>query len=259
MQIRRAACAALLLLPAFALLKPQADAATFSVSPTRLELNAKHRTSILTFTNSAQRPLRMQVRTMSWSMASDGAWQLAPSDDLIATPELLEIAPGRSMQLRIGCLAQAGAKEASYRLLIDELPNLDEDTAPHGPEIKVLTQVSLPVYLEPSQATRVPLLRAASIEHGELVLAIADAGTQRLDAQNIQLTLTGAAGQPLGHHQQVADYVLAGRTGYVRTKIPPSECTQAGAVTLSWPAMQGVTSSYPISKGGGACWSASLH
>ena len=255
LQIRRGARAALLLLPAF--VTTAAAAATFSVSPTRLELNAKHRASILTFTNSGQRALRMQVRTMSWSMAAGGAWQLAPSDDLIATPELLEIAPGHSVQLRVGSMAAAGAREASYRLLIDELPDLGEDAGPHRPEVKVLTRVSLPVYLEPPRLTRVPTLRSASIERGELVIGIGDEGTQRLDAQGVKLTVTGAGGQPLARHEQVADYVLAGSTGYLHVKLPPSECAQAGAVTLSWPAMEGISSAYPITKGGGACWGAS--
>ena len=259
MQICRLACTALLLFLTLACLEDHAAAATFSVSPTRLELDPRHRTNILTFTNSSQQALRMQVRTMSWSMAPDGTWQLAPSDDLIATPELLEVAPGQSVQLRVGSLADAGSKEASYRLLIDELPNLAEGAASHHPEIKVLTQISLPVYLEPPRATRVPTLRSASIEHGELVLAIADEGTQRLDAQDVKLTLTGVGGQPLGRHEQVAGYVLAGSTGYLRVKLPPSECTQAGAVMVSWPTMEGIDATHPISKGGGACWGASSH
>ena len=150
----------------------------------------------------------------------------------------------------------AGEREASYRLLIDELPNLDKDSSLHKPEVKVLTQVSLPVYLEPARVSRVPVLQSATIEHGTLILGIGDDGTQRLDAQGVHLLIADRGNQPLGRHDQMENYVLAGSTGYLRIALSPAECERAGAVTVSWPSLEGAASTHPISRGSGACWGA---
>jgi fimbrial chaperone protein len=232
---------------------PMASAATFSVNPIRVELDAHHRADILTFNNSGDAPLRMQIRSMHWSAAADGQWQLIPTDDLIVTPELLEVAPGHTAQLRVGSLLDVGASEASYRLLIDELPNLSENKSTHRAEIRVLTQVSLPVFVEPAQATRLPALSSASIEHGVLVVGMGNGGTQRLDPQSVKVTVTDRTGQVLGQHDLIANYVLPGSTWFLHTKLPATICPRAASVSVSWPSMANTSLAHSITTGAEAC------
>jgi len=243
----------------FAIVLPVANAALFSVSPIRVELNTHHRTDILTFNNSGTEQLRMQVRVMHWSMAADGQWQLTPSDDLIVTPELLEITPGQSVQLRVGSLLDTGTIEASYRLLIDELPNLSGDTSAHTPEIKVLTQVSLPIFIEPAHATRSPLLNSATIEHGALVVGIGNNGTQRMDPQSVKLTVMDRMGHVLDRQDHMANYVLPGSSWFLHAKLPAHVCEQAASVTVSLPGMADTSLTHSITTGAGACEGTSSH
>lgn len=232
---------------------PAAHAATFSVSPTRVELDAKHRAAILTVNNSGDAPLRMQVRPMLWTMQPDGEWKLTPSDDLIVTPELLEVAPGKSLQMRVGSMVDAGATETSYRLLIDELPNLGEGTSTAHPEIKVLTRVSLPVFDEPASPRRMPLLRSAALRKGVLELGIGNDGNQRLDAQSVKVSVSDGAGHALGEHDEVENYVLAGSTWFLRVKLPASTCQQATSVSVSWSSLASTSPPHPITRGAEAC------
>lgn len=241
--------AALLLLAAL----PVARAATFSVSPIRVELDARHRAAILTVNNSGDTPLRMQVRPMLWTMQPDGQWKLTPSDDLIVTPELLEVAPGKSLQMRVGSLVDAGASETSYRLLIDELPNLGDGKQATRPEIKVLTQVSLPVFDEPAAPKRVPVLRSAGLRKGVLELGIGNDGTQRLDAQSVKISVSDRTGHVLGKHDEVENYVLAGGTWFLRVKLPATSCPQAASVSMSWSSLAITSPPYPITRGAEAC------
>lgn len=243
----------------FVMLLPVVHAATFSVSPIRVELDAHHRTDILTINNSGDEPLRMQIRSMHWSMAADGQWQLTPSDDLIVTPELLEIAPGHNAQLRVGSLLDAGASEASYRLLLDELPDLSDSKSAHPPEIKVLTQVSLPVFVEPAQATRLPALSSAAIEHGVLVVGIHDRGTRRLDPQSVKVTVTDRTGHVLSQHDQIANYVLPGSTWFMRMKLPAHDCPYVASVSLLWPNVSNMPLTHSISTGAEPCEGTSSH
>jgi fimbrial chaperone protein len=229
-----------------------ARAATISINPLRVELSARHRTDIVTLKNDADAPLRVQVRAMLWTVADDGQWQLTPSKDLIVTPELTEIGPGQSAQFRVGSLLDPGASEGTYRLLLDELPNLDSGAGAQ-PEIRVLTQISMPVFLEPAQRTRVPSLGAAGVEHGMLGVGLGDRGTQRLDPQNVNVALLDAGGRVLEQRDVTANYVLPGRTWFLNMKLPADACVRAATVSVTWPDLANTSLSQAITTDAKAC------
>jgi len=230
---------------------PRAEAATFSINPLRVELDARHRTDIITLKNVADTPLRVQVREMLWTMADEGAWQLTPSKDLIVTPELVEIAPGESAQFRVGTLLEPGASEGSYRLLLDELPNLEQGES--KPEIRVLTEISMPVFVEPAHRTRVPALGAVSVAHGQLSLGLRDGGTQRLDPQSIKVALLDGSGRVLEQREATANYVLPGRTWFMNLKLPSDTCERAATVSVTWPDLASTSLTQAISQDARAC------
>jgi fimbrial chaperone protein len=227
------------------------QAATFSINPLRVELDARHRTDIITLKNTADTPLRVQVREMLWSMADQGEWQLTPSKDLIVTPELVEIPPGESAQFRVGTLIDSGASEGSYRLLLDELPNLDERDS--KPEIRVLTEISMPVFLEPARRTRVPALGAVSIAHGQLSLGLRAGGTQRLDPQNVKVAVSDDSGHVLEQRDATANYVLPGRTWFMNLKLPADTCARAATVSVTWPDLASTSLTQAITPDAKAC------
>ena len=227
-------------------------AATISISPLRLELGARHRTDIITLRNAGEAPLRVQVRVMLWTVADDGQWQLTPSKDLIVTPELIEIAPAKEAQLRVGTLLDVGAGEGTYRLLLDELPNLDS-AAGSLAEVRVLTQVSMPVFVEPEQRTRLPSLSAATVEHGTLAVSLGDSGTQRLDPQNINVSVLDKGGHVLEQRNVMANYVLPGRTWFLSMKLPMDACVRAATVSVTWPDLAGISLTHAISTDARTC------
>lgn len=243
--------ASLWVLVGLQLLSSEVQAATFSINPLRVELDARHRTDIITLKNVADTPLRVQVREMLWTVTDDGQWQLTSSKDLIVTPELVEIPPGESAQFRIGTLLDPGASEASYRLLLDELPSLDQGES--KPEIRVLTEISMPVFVEPAHRTRVPALGGASVAHGRLSLGLRNGGTQRLDPQNIKVAVLDASGRVLEQHDATANYVLPGRTWFMNLKLPADTCERAASVSVTWPDLASTSLTQAITTDARAC------
>lgn len=236
-----------------------AIAAKFSLNPTRVELTPQHRTEVVTINNAGDAPLRMQARPMRWTMAADGAWQMTPSDELIVTPELIEIPPASSKQFRVGTLVDAGSHEASYRLLLDELPNLTADDAPKEAQIKVLTRVSLPVFLEPANATREPTLQSVTVDQGKMLMTIGDSGTQRLDPQSVKVSLSDRTGKVIKQHDLMTNYVLPGSSWPLHLKLATDVCTRVASVTISWPGIDNRITSQPITAGSQACEGTASH
>jgi fimbrial chaperone protein len=245
---------------ALAAVHSTARAAAFSVNPTRMELTANHRTDIINFTNHGDTPLRLQARVIAWRMPPEGPWQLTPSDDLIVTPELLEVAPGSVAQLRVGSLIDAAASEVSYRIVLNELPNPDDDAAAHTRQIRVLTEISLPVFLEPVGLTRIPDLRSASMARGVLRIGLGNDGSQRLDPQGISVSVLDSAGHIASTQMMMSHYVLAGATWTLSLTLPSEDCRRATSVSVVWPALSDVPITHTIATpGAAACANAAAH
>lgn len=206
-------------------------AANFSINPLRVELDSRHQAEILMLHNDGTAPLRLQVETTRWSMDADGTWQTAPTDELIATPLLLEIAANGSAQLRVGTLAQATDTERAYRLLINELPG-DDDDAGGQVRLRVLTRVSLPVFFEPPGAKPEPRIADARFLQGRLRIGLGNGGTRRMDPQTATVTLLDAAGRKLFRRDVNAAYVLAGARLPVELTVPAEACRQARTVRI---------------------------
>lgn len=208
-----------------------AAAANFSINPLRVELDSRHQAEILLLHNDSTAPLRLQVETTRWTMDANGAWQTTPTDELIATPLLLEIAANGSAQLRVGTLTPVSDAERAYRLLINELPG-DDDGAEGQVRLRVLTRVSLPVFLEPAGAKVAPAIAAARFAQGSLHIDLANGGTRRMDPQTAGVTLLDAAGRKLFRKDVNAAYVLAGAKLPMELAVPAEACRQARTVRL---------------------------
>ncbi|HEX7112092.1 MAG TPA: fimbria/pilus periplasmic chaperone [Mizugakiibacter sp.] len=208
-----------------------AAAANFSINPLRVELDNRHQAEILLLHNDSAAPLRLQVETTRWTMDADGTWQTVPTDELIATPLLLEIAANGSAQLRVGTLTAASDTERAYRLLINELPG-DDDGAQGQVRLRVLTRVSLPVFLEPAGAKTAPGVAGARFVQGRLHLDLENGGSRRMDPQTTTVTLLDAAGRKLLRKDVNAAYVLPGAKLPVELAVPAEACRQARAVRL---------------------------
>lgn len=123
----------------------------FQVNPTRLDLGAAAATTALTVTNHGTSRLRLQLSVTGWTDAADGAMQLTPTTDLVVRPSLVVVEPGATRTVRVVAAVAAAARERSYRLFVEELPDRSAAT---GGMIRVVTRIGVPVFVAPAVATQ---------------------------------------------------------------------------------------------------------
>ncbi|WP_369406826.1 molecular chaperone, partial [Enterococcus sp. HPCN18] len=70
------------------------------VAPTSLQLEARQRAGELWLTNSGTSPVKLQVRVFRW-VQQDGQEQLLPTDGLVVTPPMQELAAGQQQLVRV--------------------------------------------------------------------------------------------------------------------------------------------------------------
>src|SRR3546814_20680504 len=98
--------------------------------------------SALGLSNTGKSALHAQVRIFHWTQA-DGNDKLTPTTDLVASPPMVSIEPGKRQLVRIirvndGLIPHK--VERTFRLLVDELPG------PGRPGVKFDHSYSIPVF-----------------------------------------------------------------------------------------------------------------
>lgn len=129
-------------------------ASALQVSPVRLQFHGAQKAHAIHVFNHGTQGLDAQVRVMRWTQVG-GVDQLEPAADMVASPAIVRVAPGKQQLVRLirGSSAPQD-REQSYRVLVDELPNPAPEQAAVG--VQVLLRYSIPVFVEAAQAPGTP-------------------------------------------------------------------------------------------------------
>lgn len=173
-----------------------AQAADLQVAPISLQFAPADKAQALWLTNSGDRPLHAQVRVYRWSQDEDED-RLEPTQGLVPSPPLVEIAPGQSQLVRVVRKeAPSGDGEASYRLIVDEIPehapaqgDNPAGTAGAGRNgLRLVLRYSVPVFVGGESSRKAPdiaLVSGAWVAGKVPSLAITNAGARRLRVSQV--------------------------------------------------------------------------
>lgn len=136
---------ALLLCPAVLLSNaPAAPVAAFNVTPLRIELDSQAQFQTFQVRNESGQRMAVQARGFAWTQA-DGEDSYAPTTDIAISPSIIEIEPGMVQHFKLlRRQTSRDAREASYRLVIDQLPAASQS---HGGASATRLRISIPVFV----------------------------------------------------------------------------------------------------------------
>lgn len=168
-----------------------AYAADLAVLPVGLSLTTKYTKGMITVSNQGKEAVVIQAETVSWTQ-SDSENQYAPTQELLVNPPLFTIPPGRSQVLRVGLRqVKPVEQEIAYRLLLREVPpapSLDEqvDEGKQG-NIRVLLQLSLPIYITPAAPISQSQWQAQQDADGTVALKLSNNGNVHILVNELTL------------------------------------------------------------------------
>jgi len=181
--------------------------ANLQISPVTLNLRAPQSAAGINLQNLGDQPMYGQVRVFAWEQR-DGDEVLAPTQELVASPPIVEIAANSRQTIRL-VRAQGGpvAQEKTYRVLIDEVGR-DDDPGRSGVDIRL--RYSVPVFVLPAGAPGKEILDWQVFrEQGAWMLRIKNSGN--VHAQIGAMTFTNQAGNVFVISKGLFGYVLAAR------------------------------------------------
>ena len=120
-----------------------ASAGSLQVEPVLVDVTAPGAASTLTLRNEGATPINAQIRVFRWSLV-DGQEKLEPTDDVVASPPSVTLTPKGQYTARVVRVSkQPVTGEESYRLLVDQLPDLSQQK---NGAVNLLVRYSIPVF-----------------------------------------------------------------------------------------------------------------
>lgn len=190
---------------ALALTPGLAGASDIRVAPVVLDPLPGARTTSLTLTNAENRPVRVQLRVMKWSV-ENGQEQLTPTDAVVASPPFATLDSQQQYLVRVVRTAKAPPQgEETYRVLVDEVPT--PGAAARSGTVELVVRQSIPVFFSDIPRRTPKVAWALHRQDGGAMLVGRNTGNRRLRVADLNID---AGGKPVFSRPGLVGYVLAG-------------------------------------------------
>ena len=206
-------------------------ASSYKVTPVRLVLSRSNSRTLLTLKNESQETLRFQVTVSAWDETPQEEMALQPTRDIVLFPSVLSVAAHEERTLRIASVTPFDAFEKTYRILFEELPPLEVSDAAARSQIRILTRMSIPVFLEPSRVVEESRVEAA-LDRDTLSLHLKNAGNVHTLVREVRVRGLGEAGETVLSRSLKGWYVLAGSSHTYKVEIPRGDCPKVKRIAL---------------------------
>ncbi len=172
--------------------------------PVNVFMPAGQKAASLSVTNNGKTESSIQIRTFDWNQSGNED-QLDPSKVVVASPPLVTIAPGATQVVRLILRQSPQDREATYRILVDQIPPPAEPGVVH-----VVLRLSIPIFAMPSIRALPSVQFRIERDAGKLYLVGVNAGLSHEVIRDIVLTTSG--GLNLKAASGASPYILAGVT-----------------------------------------------
>jgi len=179
------------------------QAGSIQLTPVRINLSDTAKVAVLTVRNTGTEESVMQVTLNKWTL--DGqSYAYNRSQELVVTPVTFRLAAGGQQIVRIGLRGSAPVdREASYRLLIEEVPPPPSSDVT---QTRLVVRHDLPVFVAPTQASMAALDVAVECTAHGAKLSLNNIGNVHTQLRSI--ALEGVPGKEMLGHWDTFDYLL---------------------------------------------------
>ena len=193
-------------LSALAVLPRTGYAGQFSVSPVRIYVAAKDRTTSVTVTNESDVELVMQADVFQWKQTSTGQEDLTLTEDLIVAPPIIRLAPRAKQIIRLALLKPAPPEQQlTYRLIVREIPEVKPPEP--GVQLQIALAFSMPIFISPPGVKRQLVCQTQRVAQDTVRVSCENTGNAYAFASDFKLT--SASGEIVASSNS-GGYVLPG-------------------------------------------------
>jgi fimbrial chaperone protein len=202
------------------------QAGSLQIEPVLIDVAAPGAASTVSLRNDGAAPINAQIRIFRWSQV-DGKERLEPTDDVVASPPAVALAPKANYVARIVRVTKRPISgEESYRVLIDQLP---APTQQRGNAVNLLVRYSIPVFFGASDRRDPAVAWSVTVSGNKVKVTARNDGDRRIRIAS--LNIRNAKGKTVSFGKGLVGYVLGKSTA--DWTVPAGGFVAEGAISIN--------------------------
>ncbi len=198
-------------------------AGQWRVAPVRVFLDREAKSSVVTVVNEGEEKVNLQCKAMEWSQDAQGKDDYQETNDLIFFPRILMLEKGEQKIIRAGIKMPATAREKTYRLFIEEIPQPKKSTA-DSTQLTVAVRFGVPFFVRPLKEELAGELSATGVTKGNVNLTVKNNGNSHFRIIEILIKGKDGKGEEAIASKLDGWYLLAGASRLYSAAIPVGKC-----------------------------------
>jgi len=213
----------LLLIPA------QLMAGSFRVSPVKLYMDFKTKTTFIKITNNDDKKVTIQLNAKEWYQKEESPDKYEETKDFVLFPKIVTIEKGEERIIRVGYKGENGAaEEKAYRLFLEELPAMEQ-----GELMLVLPlRIAVPIFVSPPKEVKAFSVEKVLISKGKLAIKVKNNGNIHLVIGKITALGLDNKNEEVFKTEGNGWYVLASVTKTFEIDLTAEDCRKADKIRV---------------------------
>jgi len=216
---------------AIMILAPASAFCGWRVSPARIFLEPGVKSSVITVVNEGDEKVNLQGQAMEWSQDAEGKDVYKNTGDLVFFPRMLLLNKGEQKIVRAGMKIPAAAREKTYRLFIEEIPQARKSTGDTS-QVSVAVRFGVPFFVRPLKEEMQGELTGAALAKGVVSATVKNSGNTHFRINSVSLKGTDSQGAETFTGQVDGWYLLAGAVRSYSVPIPAGKCAGTAQIEI---------------------------
>jgi fimbrial chaperone protein len=204
-------------------------AGEWRVTPIRIELDKNAKSGVVTIVNEGTEKLNVQMKAMEWTQDAEGKDVYTETEDLIFFPKIMTIEPKEERILRAGIKIPAVAKEKTYRLFVEEIP---EPKKSEGVNVAIAIRFGVPIFVKPLKAEPRGEIPKIGLAKGAVTVVVKNIGNVHFMINSVNIKGKNDKGEEIFAKDINGWYLLSDTSRIYSAEVPQEICKDLSKIDV---------------------------
>lgn len=199
------------------------------VTPIRLDLGKDAKSGAVTIINESDGRLQLQMAAFEWTQDTDGKDRYEETDDILFFPRIMIFDRKGEKILRAGIKGPPSAKEKTYRLFAEEIP---EPRPAEGAQVAIAVRFGIPIFVKPGKEDLRGEVSELTLTGGTASGTVRNPGNVHLLVRAVHFRGKDGSGREIFSKELGGWYLLAGAERTYSADLPAEICREVARVDV---------------------------
>jgi fimbrial chaperone protein len=184
---------------------------------------------VVTIVNEGTEKLNAQMKAMEWTQDAAGKDVYTDTEDLIFFPKIMAIEAKEERILRAGIKIPAVAKEKTYRLFVEEIP---EPKKSEGVNVAIAIRFGVPIFVKPLKPEPKGEIQKVEFVKGVVSVMVKNTGNVHFMINTVKVSGKNDKGEEIFTKDVNGWYLLSDTSRTYSAEVPQEICKDLSKIDV---------------------------